>query len=593
MMTFSLGLRLLPACMAGALLLSSPTIVAQTAPSAPSSASSAGLLVVQVVSPERPLDPAAVRAAIARELGMRVEPEGASDAPRLTLRISADGKQLDAQFERRDERLERSLRLPDDDQAALEVIALLSGNLVRNEAAELLRELERERERRRELDAAAAPPEAAPPEASAPTPPPESKPATAPPQPSPAPTAAPKPPPAPRALPRRPFNASLVHPIALDPRAPDHAFDVALGLGYSHSGQIRLLALDVLVQRVRQGLRGAGVAGVWNHVNGPVRGVLAAGVASSGTGPLRGLQTASVLTLRQGVVEGAQISGAVAVAARIDGFQTAPMLAYSMGAVRGAQAAGLAFARGPVLGAQLGLVSVGPEVVGGQASLVNATQELLGAQAGLANVSGPVEGAQLGLINVATDTLGGQAGMINVARSLEGAQLGLINVAGPVRGAQVGLVNIAGELNGEQIGLVNLAKNTPVLATAWWEVDDTGGAQGVVGAVFEGGHAYSVLGIGSQLESAADRRHSLIAALGVRFRFGRWLASSDGGVDYGSRDEFERDTSASWRARAFAGYELWPWLDLIAGGGLTQQFEPAVGKETVFGLAGLELFRSL
>ncbi|HOU92367.1 MAG TPA: hypothetical protein PLU22_15045, partial [Polyangiaceae bacterium] len=133
---------------------------AAPAPPAADAAPAPRVLVVRVEPGASGLEPAAVRAAIARELGVEVVEapvDGALGV--LTVRFdAADG--LEMAFEKRDtgRSVERSLRVPPDPARRLEAVALLAGNLARDEAGDLVAALYAAEEARRvaaERDAAA------------------------------------------------------------------------------------------------------------------------------------------------------------------------------------------------------------------------------------------------------------------------------------------------------------------------------------------------------------------------------------------------------------------------------------------------------
>jgi len=103
----------------------------------PASASAESLVLVVEAAPPG-VDPARVRAAVARELGVAVALAPASDRPgALVLRAGGERRAV-LIYRAEDGRvLERAVDLPASSDQAVEMIVLLAGNLVRNEAAEL------------------------------------------------------------------------------------------------------------------------------------------------------------------------------------------------------------------------------------------------------------------------------------------------------------------------------------------------------------------------------------------------------------------------------------------------------------------------
>lgn len=524
-----------------------------------------------------PLDAATVRVAISRELAVRVEAAspGQSDEPTLDLRVSDRGRQLDATYRSGERVVERSVRLPDDRQAAIETMALLAGNLVRNEAAELLAELERERAAKSAVDDehAAASDSAAPPQ-----PPPSSSESQKQPKPKvlPAPPPEPKrdlsadqvPPDAPL-----PFNLSLFHPIALQPRSQDYTFHFELGLVYGRVGRIEGVAIDALVQRIDHGVRGAAFSGVWHHIDGTSRGLLVSGFGSSGTGDLVGAEFAGALSLRRGSVRGVQGS-LVSVAS---GFE-------------GAQLGLVSVNRGPMTGVQAGLVTVDLEpVTGVQAGLVGYARRVEGAQLGLVVVNQSVRGPQAGLVTVSQDVDGAELGLVNVGERVVGAQVGLVNIGGTVRGTQVGLVNVASHVEGEQVGLVSVG-GTRLRLAVWDELSHDRDSATQLGLKFQGNVVYTQLGFGRQFVDGAEDGWVSSAALGVRVPFERFSVSGDVGAGNRYANDFTGDTPTDLRYRALLGWDAMPWLTIVAGGGLQHQVAQDQESPRAFALAGLELF---
>lgn len=313
---------------------------------------------------------------------------------------------------------QRTIGLPADPAAAIDVIALLTGNLARDEAAELLRDL-----------AADVPAEAAPVATE-----PDEEPAREPVAGEPTATAASD---GPVASPEQVAAAPLAPPPFVAARAADGtpvdgARTVGLAFGLVpfvgvDTGDRPGFALDLVVGvRRHQGL--LGVAGVTSVVREDVSGLQLAGVAAvagrAGLGQLGGVAAVS-----RGQVGALQLGGVAADAGGVDGVQLGGVSASTRRDV-GVQAGGVAAVAGGVAGLQLGGVAAVAHDAGVQLGGVAAVAKGdVGLQlGGVASVAGTVHGLQLGVVNVARRNQGLQLGLVNVARTGDGASLGLINV---------------------------------------------------------------------------------------------------------------------------------------------------------------------
>jgi hypothetical protein len=387
-------------------------------PSTPEQLVTAPALWLEVVNGPSDLDPEAVRVAIETELGIpttrqpsgatlgRVHVEGTASESVIVRFESADGTT----------RLERSVAMPINATRRATVIAWITGNLVRNEAAELLSSM---KGRQKPDEAGALPasvpeihaeasvasaPDAATPNGTVPTldAPPHSV------------KAIPTNPvrvtfavatdahPEPDLGPSRLVHAALVSPwLAMHSDANRHRYYVSFGGFYSHIGALGGLGLGLLVDRIEHRSSGLQLSGLW--IDGAThRGVLIAGLGTSAKGDLYGTEVSGATTLRSGNVDGVQLTG---------------VLAYSSSDVRGAQVAGAtSIARGNLSGFQLstGFNYLGSDVVGAQIT-------------GGLNVARDVRGLQLGVVNVGRDVDGLQLGVVNVARQNRGLSLGLFN----------------------------------------------------------------------------------------------------------------------------------------------------------------------
>ena len=322
-------------------------------------------LIVSVDVGSSGLSADAVRAAIGKELGVATASEGDGES-RLAVRITGDRATL--VFTRGGEKIERVVDLPKEPGARVEVIALLAGNLARDEASALLASLAP-----KPAEAEPAPPE----------PPPAAEPAKAPPAESPKPAVAEpaEKKPAEAAVSggesrwrRGPLfaNLSLYSPIAITPDAAQRSFDIELGLAYSKIGGLTGFGLTVGHLRVGGPAEGVGVTGLWTRVDGDQKGAFASGIFSQGGGQLRGAEGSGIVTLRSGDLQGFQGSGVFGSARGVQGAQLAGIAAWSDGALEGFQGAGaLARARGSVQGAQISAVNIGGDLRGAQLGLVN------------------------------------------------------------------------------------------------------------------------------------------------------------------------------------------------------------------------------
>ena len=260
--------------------------------------------------------------------------------------------------------VERTLDLPADRAIATETIALAAGNLVRDEAAELV--------------AALTPPPTAP-EAATPEAPPT-------------PEVAPSPPPQ---APRRVSctdGESVLFGADFAPYA---------GTSSKYPDRRRTLSFNFLAGYSR-GLNGVELGVGANIESAFMCGVQVAAGANVVLGDVRGVQLA-VSDVALGKLEGVQLGVAN----------------YAKGDIEGVQLGVLSLGGGALEGAQVSVVNVlNGQVVGNQTAVVNlASGNIQGAQVGVVNVSGgSVEGVQVGATNVATGRVHGtQVGVVNYA----------------------------------------------------------------------------------------------------------------------------------------------------------------------------------
>lgn len=329
---------------------SSPAALAAERPSAE------GALSVELSLGDSGLQETDVLEALERELGVSVR---ASDAgERLVLRV--EGTTLFASYgDPATRAVSREVQLPESEAAQLELIQLLSGNLVRDEASALLARL-RAGPKETEMNVEPAPPEVAPPSA------PDS------------------PPPKEKELPPKrrgqmPISLTLLSPVSSDPFLKEHEAHFDVGAFYSEIGALSGLAVQGGVQKLHDGGRGLAVAGVGSH-SGPFRGLNVNG--------FYGLVTSS---------EGLTVTGFY-----VRHKETFRGLTVSLVNSAGkAKAEKISEGPAPMSeGAMIGLVNIGGNLQGAQIGLVNVQAgKMRGAQIGLVNVSGDLSGAALGLLN--------------------------------------------------------------------------------------------------------------------------------------------------------------------------------------------------
>jgi hypothetical protein len=437
------------------------------------------------------LAPEATRAAIADEL--KVEVVSSKDAPHFghVNVIGTRGPAVIVRYESADgvTKLERRMPLPIDEQRRTLVVSWVVSNLVRNEAAEILRDMSLRApalassdapapasdssggtgeapgtdvtERDANADHASAPATAAPAPARTPEPP-----ANVPK------TAQPAVPPERRLGPPRILNASLVSPhLALQGDAKDHAYYLSLGGFYNHIGGLDGFGLTWLVDRFDEHINGVAVSGLW-IVGARTRGVAIAGLGVSSPGDMFGAEMAGLWVSRSGCAQGLQVSGlwssagaecsrlqhatAAGQGDALEGVQLSGLVSYVGAGFQGAQISGLAsLNRGRSKGVQLA------------GALALSSHDFDGVQTGmLGNVgTGRLVGVQLsGAFNIQAGSVAGAqiTGAYNHADELAGLQLGVVNYARQARGVQLGVVNVASQQSGFAIGLVNWAHSSRI-----------------------------------------------------------------------------------------------------------------------------------
>ncbi|MCA9639727.1 MAG: hypothetical protein H6718_03100 [Polyangiaceae bacterium] len=510
--------------------------------------------------------------ALRKELGVEITTDPAAEANggTLTLDLEASQGYVLGEFTAVDgKKTVRLLARPDDPERSVEVMALLAGNLVRNEASELLEELAKAREAEAARLAAEKPP-----------PPPPAKP-----QPKaekPKPVAKPKTKPAGKNKeapwqPKHPLkdggfiNLSLAHPITLQPESEHLSVVMELGLFYSRIGETRAFALNPFVLRNDERAQGAQLTGIYAYAE-RLEGAQLSGVVGMGR-HIEGVQLSGAVNFGRGPMYGVQGSGAVNVTlGKTEGVQGAGAVNFAKDDLDGVQAAGAANYVGRKLeGVQVaGAVNyAGRAAEGGQA-------------AGLGNVADGVEGFQAGILNLSLGKLDGfQAGIVNsVFGPVEGAQVGLINVGGAaVDGVQVGLVNVAGDVKGTSIGLVSIAKNGRIQPSFWV----ASGKRINAGVAFEVGPVYSLPFIGA--DAYGDRNYEWGFNLGLRARYERLFAGLEAGYS-SEQKQFDQEITPIERGRLLGGIEVIEHtLSLFGGVGVRTSELKQATVESHFGVA--------
>lgn len=381
------------------------------------------VLCLQIAAAPRTLDVAAVRSAIEQELGISTS-SVVTPVSVGTVRVEAgNGVFVTVRYESADRGtlLKRRLALPVEPARRVTVIAWVVGNLVRNEADEILLGMMNRRERPARENAAVGTPTDATNEATASgssksegaqanagdAVPPKQQPKAEAHQ-TPVPLAR-KPLRSPETRPLSPdlgatryFHAALLSPtLAWPADAAQRAFHLSLGGIYSQVGALKGVGFGWFVNRIEYCSSGMQISGLWLDGNEHA-GVLLAGLATHSRGDLSGAEVAGLLTVRTGSVVGAQLALIGTYAGHyLGGMQIAGVTAISNGRSGGLQLSGvLSYSASDVKGVQI---------------------------AGAVNMANYVNGVQLGLLNVARDVDGLQLGVVNVARHNRGIALGLFN----------------------------------------------------------------------------------------------------------------------------------------------------------------------
>jgi hypothetical protein len=311
-------------------------------------------------------DRSGLRVALANTLGVAItEPKSDKREALATvlLRRRPDGN-VTIVFIRPDGReVERTLDLPSDRDLATETIALAAGNLVRDEAAELVAAL------------------------------------------APAPVSAPQGDQA-----QEPIDAASALPLPVARRASctdgepvffGADFAPYAGTSSKYADHRRTLSFN-FVAGYAFGLRGFEL-GVGANIESAF---------------MCGAQIAAGANVVLGDVHGVQLASVNVALGKVDGVQ-ASVVNFAKQDIDGAQLGTVSIGGGSLVGAQLGVVNLlAGSVEGNQSGVVNvASGDVRGAQLGVVNIAhGGVDGVQLGTTNVATgEVRGTQVGVFNYA----------------------------------------------------------------------------------------------------------------------------------------------------------------------------------
>jgi hypothetical protein len=396
------------------------------------------------VSIDGAADGVAIRDSITTELAAPVVSAEAAHCETPCLAISIDGTAASLTFMPvTGAWRSRMLDLGSDASQWPTLIALLAGNLVRDEADSLLADL------------------------------PAAEPA------APAPVVAPA-----VVLDRPPIPRQAPPPLARPRRSAAVGFGV-VPLASSDLDEIGTVEHTVslhLLAGVSGGSRVAAIGGLSDLERGPVRGAQIAGAVVMAP-QVHGFQIAGVIAMGK-QVEGVQIAGGGVGADDVRGVQIGGMFAGAQRAA-GLQIAGGGVYAGDLRGIQIAggsstaTVSHGVQIAG----LATYTERGANVQiAGATNIAASAHTQIAGGVNVAGKLTGFQLAPINIAREQAGVQLGVINVGGSPDGVSIGLINIVpGGRTDVEASVDSSALGTVLLrhgSRRWHNVYAVGGEQG-------------------------------------------------------------------------------------------------------------------
>lgn len=482
---------------------------------------------------------------------------------------------------------QRTIDIAGDATLWPDAVALLAGNLVRDEAASLLATLP--------ADAGplpideALPPGPPPPPASlaslASGAPPVDQPVTSPGSSPLAPSGA-----APSAAPALSATAAAPSPVRPVRHSP-----VSFGLvplistDWVRVGGVRHdVSLD-LVAGISGGSRGLSVSGAVDIELGPVSGLQLAGAMASAE-QLRGAQFAGAVAYAT-EIQGTQIAGALSAGREVRGLQIGGAVAIATRS-SGSQAAGAAVLSGEDAGAQIaGALSMAGRDAGTQISgAASMARRRAGLQiAGALNVAGGNTGTQIsGAVNVSGGTTHTQvAGALNIANKVEGVQIGTFNIAKRVEGVQVGVVNIGGGNDGVSLGLLNIVPGGRT------DLEASLDSEGIGTVMLRHGSRrwHNVYGVGGQhvdadLVAGTDDVWMYGLGFGPSWQRGETLVDVEAmawQVNYG--DRHSEDISLLAQLRVSVAHDLGP-VTLVGGGAVNtfitnDQRQPFLERQTM------------
>ncbi len=433
------------------------------------------------------LDERRIQSAIARELGSNVELAQNSDTP---LRVVCTADQRVQVFYKNDvgEELSRVVDLPQNSDRQVEVIALMVGNLTRNEAAELLAALQPK-------------PQAKPPEPPAPPPPAPVKPKP--------PAEAPDPELGSGYLyAEHPgANASLYFPVGMLRDSDRRVLALEASAAYGRVGAVQGIGFSLGALHVEHQVQGVAFALGATRIDGPLRGAQVGVFYNEGHGNQLGLNLSAGLVYQRAKVTGIVVAGLVALTKDVDGIGVASVLDVGKN-LRGVHVAGIAaIATGRVDGVQI-------------AGALQSSHEINGI-------------AIAGAVNHAKATRGlAITSAANVTGDLDGVSIGVVNVGGRVRGMQLGLVNVATkDVQGYQLGLVNYAHdNGHIQLQAFGDTLLPVNA----GLKFTTGFGYTEVGVGTSGSSNSGEGY---LGLGAHIPLGRLSFDLGGRISSTTRDD--------------------------------------------------------
>lgn len=493
-------------------------------------------LRVVVQATEARLDPYAVQRAIEDELGVAVRGDAHPDVVGTLNVVATGADSLTMEYVGKDgRRNSRTVKLPATETKRLETVALVAGNLARDETGELIEELRPPPapvadSADTSVEAASPAPTPAAPSTPAPAGGEQRPPAETPPAPTdPETTTVP-------ALEHEFVNVSLFTPIAIHPNSHELEVTAELGLLYSDVGRVSGGALVGLVSRVRHGYQGGQIVGLVSLTNGAARGASLSGLAALHWGDLSGASIAGAANYGEGDLTGGEVAG---------------LFSFRKGNATGFQLSGAFNAAHDVTGAQL-------------SGAVNLTRNISGAQlAGAGNVTRSANGLMLaGGANYATDSVSGvQLAPVNVAETIAGLQFGVVNVARRVDGVQFGVVNVAEEVDGASVGLVPIAGNGYQRFVAW---STPGLASGNAGGKFGIGPMYTLVGVGFD-QVDGDERVLPAAAVGMQWEYAPLQLSLDGLYQSSLSTTEQQEQEYFVALRPLVALQVQQWLRLFGG----------------------------